>query len=180
MGKLVGNRYAISLFDAGLELDKIEEFYKEINFIGHVLNREKRLLEVLVHPRISKSEKKEIIDNIFKDKISQEIKNFFYIIIDKRREDNLLSIVDEFNLKYDEYKNIVNVEATTAIKMEDKSREKLISSLEKKMNKTIILTNKIDPSIIGGVKLRLNDKFIDNTLKTQLGNMETHIKQASL
>lgn len=180
MAKLVGNRYAVSLFQAGQELQKIEQFHSELNFIGNILNQEPKLFEVLKHPRIDKDEKKEVINEIFKENISQEMKNFLYIIIDKRREDSLLDIVVEFNNKYNEYKNIVNVEATTAVEMKEDAKEKLIKTLEKKMNKNVVLTNKIDKSIIGGVILKLNNKFIDNTLKTQLENMNTQIKGASL
>lgn len=180
MAKLIGNRYAVSLFQAGQELDKIEEFHRELNFIGDVLNRESKLFQVLKHPRISKVEKKKIVDDVFKAHISQEMKNFLYIIIDKIRESSLMEIVDEFNIKYNEYKNIVNVEAITAVEMKEGAREKLAKVLETKMNKTIILTNKIDKSIIGGVKLKLDNKFIDSTLKSQLETMNTHIKGASL
>lgn len=180
MAKLVGNRYAVSLFQAGIELEKIEEFHKELNFMGDILNKESKLFQILKHPRINKVEKKEIIDKVFRKDISQEIKNFFYIIIDKRRENSILEIVDEFNIQYNEYKNIVNVEAITAVEMDDRAKENLIKNLQKKMNKTIILTNKVDKSIIGGVILKLNNQFMDNTLKTQLETMNAHIKGVSL
>lgn len=180
MAKLVGNRYAVSLFQAGIELEKVEEFHREINGIDDILKKEPKLFEILKHPRINKMEKKEIIEEIFKEGISREMKNFLYIIIDKRREESLLDIVEEFNINYNEYKNIVNVEAITFVEMEEEAKDKLIQALEKKMNKTIILTNKIDKSIIGGVKLKLNNKFIDNTLKSQLEAMNIHIKGASL
>lgn len=180
MAKLVANRYAISLFQAGIELKKIEQFHRELNFMGKILEKELKLFNILKHPRISKDEKKNIINEIFEENVSKEIKNFFYIIIDKRREGSLIDIVDEFNNEYNEFKNIVNVEAITAVKMEESAKGKLVKTLEEKMNKNIILTNKIDKSIIGGVILKLDHKFIDNTLKNQLENMNTQIKGASL
>ena len=180
MAKLVGNRYAISLFQTGVELKKVEQFHSELNFIGKILEEEPKFFEVLKHPRISKDEKKNIINDIFKENFSKEMKNFFYIIIDKRREGSLIDIVDEFNSEYNEFKNIVNVEAITAVEMEDAAKEKLVKTLEKKMNKNINLTNKIDKSILGGVMLKLDNKFIDSTLKNQLENMNTQIKGASL
>lgn len=180
MAELVSKRYAISIFEAGLELEKIDLFFDELKFLEQVFKLEEKLFEIINNPRITKSEKKSLVTEIFKDKLSQEMLNFIYIIIDKGREKYIFDIIAEYGLIYSEHKNILNVEATTAIAMDEKLQEKLRLTLEKKLNKQIIISNKVDTSIIGGVLLKMNDKVIDSTLSNQLKNMEVAINNIAL
>lgn len=168
MAELVSKRYALALFEAGKELGKIDAFKDELTLLKNVFHSEDRLLDILGHPRINKTEKKELIDKIWGDKVSQEIMNFLYILIDKRRESNILDIEEEYEELYNKEKNIVKVVAKTAIPMEDKAKEKLKDVLGEKLGKTIELSNIIDESIMGGVLLKIEDKLIDGSLKGQL------------
>lgn len=180
MAELISKRYATSLLEAGLELDKTEKFYDELKSISQVLESEEKLQEILRHPKITKDEKKSLISSVFEGRLSQEILNFLYIIIDKRRERHLLEIIEEYRILFNEYKGIIDVVAITAVPMEKKSREKLKLVLENKLNKKIQLSNEIDNSIIGGVLLKMGDRIIDSTLTSQLKDMEAIIKNISI
>ena len=180
MGKLIGSRYASSLFDAGLELGKVDKFYEELELINTHFNQEDKLFQIFIHPRISKDEKKSMVKEIFGNNVSNELLNFLYIIIDKTRERNLFAISEEYKRIYDEHKGIVDVEAVTAIPMGKNAINKLQGVLENKLNKKIRISNKIDKSIIGGVLLKMKDKVIDNTLVSQLKSMEDLINKISL
>lgn len=176
MAELVVIPYAKALFDAALELNKMEEINHDIHFIEEVFKSEAQLIQVLSHPHIKKGEKKSLIQNIFKDNISEYALNFLYILIDKRREKNLSHIIKEFEDLYDHHIGILRVVAVTAIEMEDKSKEKLTETLKRKFNKEIVLTNEVDKSILGGVLLRIDNKLIDTTIISQLRSMESYIQ----
>ena len=109
-----------------------------------------------------------MVDKIFQGSLSQEVFNFMYILIDKRRESNILEIKKEYDKLYNEQKNIIKVVARTAVPMEDEAKIKLSKVLGEKLEKTIELSNQVDPSIMGGVVLRIEDKLIDGSLKGQL------------
>lgn len=176
MAELVSKRYAKALFDAGIELDKIKEINRDIEFIEMAFKSENQLIQILSHPKISKDEKKSLLENIFEERILVESLNFLYILMDKRRERELFLIIEEFKKLYNEYAGILNVVAVTAVSMEEVSRIKLANVLKFKLNKEINLINKVDKSIIGGVILKLENKIIDNTILSQLKSMETYIK----
>lgn len=180
MAKLIANRYASSLFEAGLELDKIEDFYGELESIGEVFYKEESLFQILTHPRISKGEKKSLIKDIFEKNVSKEIINFLFTIVDKRREVYLFEIIEEYKSIFNEYREIADVVAITAVPMEEDAKEKLSKALKSKLNKEVKLSNEVDKSIIGGVLLKIDEKIIDSTLKSQLKSMETVLKSASL
>nr|WP_300006060.1 F0F1 ATP synthase subunit delta [Tissierella sp.] len=180
MAELVGKRYASSLFDVAVDLKKIDDFHSQLEFIKNIFNSESKLITILEHPRISRGEKKTLVEDIFKKNISQEILNFLFIIIDKRREDSLMDIIKEYNNFFKEYKGILDVEAVTAVPMEEEKQQRLKLVLKGKFHKEINLSNRVDPSIIGGVLLKLDEKLIDSTLKHELKEMESMINGISL
>lgn len=179
MAKLVANRYASALFEAGIDLEKTKEFNQQLDFLKEVFESEEKLLQILHHPKITDAEKVSLIDNLFKDRISQELINFLYILIDKRREGNILEIIEEYKVLFNKHENIISVTAITAVPMEEKAKTKLSQVLEDKFKKTVDLTNKIDETIIGGVLLKVEDKLVDGTLKGQLEAMGRAIMGAT-
>lgn len=180
MAELVGKRYATSLFDVAVELNGVDDFQSQLKFIKDTLIDQEGILKILEHPRISRKEKKVVVDKIFGQYISKEILNFLFIIIDKRREESIVDIVKEFNTLFKDYKNILDIEAITAVEMNEKSKNRLKLVLKDKFHKEINLSNTIDPSIIGGVLLRMDEQIIDSTLKSQLKEMETMIQSVSI
>jgi len=168
MAKLVGKRYALALFEAGVDLNQIAIFDQELDYLKSIFVEEPKLLQIFNHPKISKAEKHSLIDELFKDRISKEMVNFLYVLIDKRREGHILEIIDSYKELFNEHENIVRVVAVTAVPMEEKSKAKLITMLTNKLDKKIELTNTVDNKIIGGVLLKVENKLIDGTVKGQL------------
>lgn len=179
MAKLVSNRYASALFQAGIDLDKIKDFNRELNFLEKVFKGEEKLLQILHHPKIGKAEKRDLVDKLFKEKLSEEMVNFLYILIDKRRQGYILEIVEEYRALFNQHENIIKVTAVTAVPMENKAKDKLTKVLKNKLKKTIELTNEIDKSLIGGVLLKVENKLIDGTVRGQLESIGRTIQGAT-
>lgn len=179
MAKLVSNRYALALFEAGLDLNKAQIFNEELEILKEIFSSQIEFVKILNHPKISKKEKHLLIDELFKGKISDEIINFLYILIDKRRETYVLDIIQSYKELFNEKENILRVVAVTATPMQEESKTKLIDVLTKKLGKKIDLSNKIDSSIIGGVLLNIENKQIDGTVKGQLEAIGKSINNAT-
>ncbi len=179
MAKLIANRYGLAMFDAGKDLDKIDVFYEELNYLRDVFSLNPDLLKVLSHPKIKKAEKRRLIEDIFKDGISQEVKNLIYILIDKNREGNLLEIIDVYEDLYYEEEGIVRVVAVTAKAIDEDRRSRLIDVLAEKLDRKIQLENRVDEDVIGGVKLELEGKLIDATIQGKLDSMRKSFTAAT-
>lgn len=181
MGKLVvSDRYANSLFSVGLELNELDKFQKELNMISETLASSDELLQVLVHPRITDEEKKSVVDSLFKQRVSNEIINFLYVVIDKGRESVILEIIDIFNDLYDQYKGHIKVTAVTAIPISEDQKEKLIKKLEDLTKMNVNLTNEIDPSILGGMLIKTKNRVIDGTVASELESIRDTINKVSI
>lgn len=178
MGKLVARRYAVALFETGIDLSKVDEFYKDLQGIKGTIELDSRLIDILSHPKIRDGEKKSMLEELFKSSVEKETMNFLYILVDKRRQGNILEIIDEFNTLYKDHKGIVDVVAITAVSMDPKAKEDLSQSLSKKLKKEVNLVNQVDPSVLGGVFLKIGDKLIDGTVKGHLDSMARTIVSA--
>ena len=178
MAELVARRYAEALFEVALEVNKLDEIKDELNSVSNILESEQKLRTIFEHPKLSKDEKKDIINSLFKGKVSQEVLNFIYIIVDKRREKAIKSINKEYIALYNGEKGILEGTVTTAVPMNKTEIERLQNELKDKFKKNVVLTNKVDKDIIGGVLIRIEDKVIDSSIKGQLEEIKKLLNNA--
>lgn len=176
MAKLVGRRYAEALRDVALELNKLTEFKEEIVAVCDIFTNEPKLKTIFEHPKVSKDEKKDIMSSLFKDRISKEMLNLIYIIIDKGRMRDIDDIKNEYIVLSNKELNIVEAKAFTAVVMTEEERLELQEKLSKKLSKNIILENIVDKEVMGGVLVKIQDKVIDGSLKGQLEKLERELK----
>lgn len=174
---VVSKRYANALFDVAFEDKTYEKVEKQLTFILDCLKSQPQLYQLLKSPLIPVQDKKEIIANIFKEKIGKEVYNFLRIIIDKRRESYIEDIVNEYKALVDAVKNRVSAVAITAVPINKQDLNKLQASLSESTGKNVQLQNQINPKVIGGVFIKMGDKVIDGTIKSRLAEMNEQMSQ---
>ncbi|MGF7057708.1 F0F1 ATP synthase subunit delta [Brassicibacter mesophilus] len=168
MAKLIGKRYAEALFEAATELDKLDQFKQEIKAVSDVFENEPQLKTIFEHPKLSKNEKKDIIKSIFGGKVSQEILNLCYIVVDKSREKHMKDISEQYIKLSNKKMGIVEAQAVTAVPMDEEEKLKLQSKLSEKLGKKVLLSNIVDEKLMGGVLVKIEDKVIDSSIKGRL------------
>ena len=102
------------------------------------------------------------------------------LLAEKRLVFGFDKVLDAFSKEYDESRGIIRVEAVTAVLMTEKQRAALTAMLAAKLSGRIILTNTVDPSTLGGVKLRYLGKQLDGTVKTRLDGFAETLKTTVL
>jgi len=177
MAELVSKRYASALFEVAFEIDQYELVKDELSFILNCLKDEPSLRQLLESPLISSNEKKEILSSIFKENISTETFNFLCVVVDKGRESYIESIIEEYKILADSAKNKIDAVAITAVPMDKQDLLKLQVNLSMSSGKNIQLQNQVDPTVIGGVLVKIGDKVIDGTVKSRLANMQEQLSQ---
>lgn len=177
MINIIASRYAEALFQVGEENNSTTKLYEELNAVLDILKSDKNFYNVLKSPLISKGEKKDIIENIFNNRVQNDLKNFFKLLIDKERISSLELIHKSFKSLLNEKNNIVEGKAITAIPMSKEEIKKLEENLSSKYNTNIILENVVDKTILGGVLVKLGNKEIDGTIKTRLDNLKQELSQ---
>lgn len=177
MINIISSRYAQALFQVGEESNNTENLYQELKEVVDVVVSNEELYSVMKSPLVGKEEKKKLVESIFEDEVNTQIVNFLKIIIDKERFIALREIEKEFNILLKEKNNILEGIAISAISMETSELNNLEQKLSQKYNKTIMLTNVVDETILGGVLVRLGNEEIDGTVKTRLNKMKDTLSQ---
>ena len=117
MAKLVSKTYGQALFELALEENALEQILEEEAFVKEVFAENEDLVTLLNHPKISKDEKIQVVENIFKGKISDTMVGFLVTVVTKERYDELNHIFQYLEERVKEYKNIGVVSVTTAVEL---------------------------------------------------------------
>lgn len=167
--------YAKALFALSEEEKITDEVFSQLQTVGKVLSENPDYSKLLDTPAISKEEKLSLISDAFIG-INEYIVNTVKILAEKHLSHLMGSVISEFSSLYDLSRGIERVEAITAVPLTEKQSAALTSKLKEQTGKTIILTNKTDPSILGGVKLRYSGIQLDGSVKTRLKSFEESLR----
>ena len=169
----VASRYAKSLLKIAIEENSLEDLYKDMVLVNDVCANSKELTLLLQSPIIKTDKKTAILNEIFGGKISQIASSFIAIITSKKREAILGDIASSFIDIYKFHKSIKTAQVTSAIPLSKDQRDKIIATLKASNNtESVDLKEIVDPSIIGGMIVRVGDKQIDESIKRKLTNLE--------
>lgn len=172
MAKLVSKIYGDALFEVALEDNTMEELFYEVKELKKVLQENVDLSRIINHPKIARSEKIQMIEKIFRGRYKDSLVGFLVIVIDKGRYEELPSIFKYFMDRVREHKKIGVVWVTSAIDLSKKQQkmleQKILATTE---YETLKIHYKVDKSIIGGLIIRIKDRVVDNSIKSQLKAM---------
>lgn len=161
-------RYADSILELAEEQNKSEAILADMTLISSAMVENNELVVVLKNPLIKAAKKNDILNAVFNGKLSDLTLSLIKLLCDKDRVSVLPSVADQFVKLYKETKKIVSATVTTAVEMDDVFRAKVSELINKSIDGTVELTEKIDADIIGGFVLQIGDKRLNNSVAHQL------------
>ena len=168
--------YASALFDLAIEQDAIEEFFKDAIFVRDSL-QDSECLRMLTHPHISAAEKRDIFRTAFEGRIQRDLLGFLYLTADKNREAYLLPALAELIEMIKRHNRIVTAKVLSATPFDEGQARELKAVLSEKLDKTVELSPKTDPSVIGGPYIFVDGYYIDWTVKKRFRDLTAHMKE---
>ncbi|HOI32406.1 MAG: ATP synthase F1 subunit delta [Bacteroidales bacterium] len=168
---LLARRYAKALFDLAVEDGKLEAVKDDMKLVADVMTENRPLRRMMASPVIPPVRKNAVIKKVFEGKIDKRSQAFLDILIRKGREEQIHDIAQQFYESYLEYKNIAIVEVTTASAIDGTLSSKMLKVMEARTQKTLQLQQKIDPEIIGGFKLRMQDYQYDASISKVISRL---------
>ena len=172
----IASRYAKSLIELAQDQGRLERVVGDINLFNDAIQH--RDLYLLIKSPIVKADKKlKIFHELFGERVDHLTLSFFDIIIRKGIETFLPDIARHFIKNYRELKNITLAQVTTATPLEEYQIEKIKSELKKIGVATgeVQLEEVVNPNIIGGFLLEVDDQLYDASVKTKLTNLKKEI-----
>ncbi len=168
----VARRYAMALFELAIEMKVEEQVFADAELIIDVCEQSKDFVFMLRSPIIKDAKKLAIIKDIFEKKLNVLTFKFLIVITRNKRESIIREIAEQLVVLYQEYKNIIPVKLTTAIKMDASTRVKILNLLSEKSDATVKLTESVDEDMIGGFVLEFDDKQFDASVLRQIKNLK--------
>ena len=165
----IGRRYSKAIFDIAEEKNQVKEIYEMLNSAMVLYRTDKEFKNFIRNPLISNEEKKLVLNEIF-GKDNRDNLNILLYILDKGRINCIKYIVAEYLKIYYRKNRILDVRATFTKELTEEQKKKLIDKLSQKTGKEINLEIKIDKNILGGGVIRIGDKIIDGSIRSELDN----------
>ena len=169
----VASRYANSLLKIAIDENSLEELYSDMEAVRKVCDENRELVLLLKSPIIKRDKKQAILNDVFGANLSKMSNLFISLIIKKKRAGLLGDIASAFNSAYKNYKQIRTAQITSAIALTQSQKDGIVAVLnDASKGDSLELVEVVDPSIIGGLIVRVGDKQIDESIKRKLKNLE--------
>ena len=181
MAKLISKTYGEALFELAAEEQKLDELFEEAKAVREILKEHTDFGKLMTHPRISKEEKALVAEEVFKGRISSEMVGFLRIIIEKGRFAELDETLTYFIDRVKEEKRIGVAFVTTAEELDENTCAKVEKRLlDTTKYETMEMYYIVDPSIIGGMVIRIGDRVIDSSITTKLNELKKQLMKIQL
>ncbi|MCR4695452.1 MAG: ATP synthase F1 subunit delta [Pseudobutyrivibrio sp.] len=181
MAKLVSNVYGDALFELAVETDRASELLQEAQGVIEVINSNEGFSQMMNHPKINKEEKLQIIDSVFKGKVSDELVGLLRMLEEKDHAKDMVEVLEYFVDRVFEFQKIGKATVTTPMELSDSQKKEVEKRLLETTSYVSFKMNyEVDPDLIGGMVIRIKDRVIDSSVKTQLNKLTQELSNIQL
>ena len=163
----LAKRYGGSLYELAAEESLTESILQELTLAESSCKQETQYLRLLQTPSIPKKERCGLLDKAFEG-MHPYVVNFLKILCEEDLLGELSGCLEAYRERYNADHGIMEATVTSAVPLSAEEREKLLNKLQAKTGKLIRLTEKTDPSVLGGLRLDLAGERLDGTVQRRL------------
>jgi len=173
--------YAKALFDLGVGEGNLAAIGEDLHAVQDALNGLEGDLQAFFNlPQLRRDDKRRIINMAFGGKVGRPVLGLLNIVVEKRREALFDEIVVQFDTMLDRHEDRLQVQVTSARKLDDDVAAALRRAIEQRTNKAVVLQQRVDPEVIGGLKVNVGDRVIDGTMRRALQDMRRTLAATKL
>ena len=175
----IAQTYAEALFSLALEEKKISSLQEEGKALIEIIDNNPDFLMLLNSHFMSREERKDIASQILKD-FDEDIINLIKVIIDNNRIALIIDVLQAFNSLCNEHKGVKEGLIYSAFPLDKKTINSIKDKISQIEKMEVELISRLDPSLIGGVKVVINSHVYDGSIKNQLEKMQVDLLERSL
>ena len=174
----LARRYAQALFNIALEtsLDPIDSDLRELT---KLVEEHEEVKNALLHPHISLSDKKSIMDKLLGEDFGATTRHFLYLLIDRKRESFLPFIQREFTRLADEARHVVEAKVASAIALTAPQLDDLKQAIGRMTGKDVRIISEVRAELIGGILIQVGDRVMDGTIAHALKKMRADLRRTT-
>ena len=175
----IAQNYANALLSIAIDDNKVIDYQKEVKELAKIIKDNPDFLMLIDSRFLSINERKEKVKDILKG-FSNDVVSFVQIIVEHNRVNYLEDILQAFNTLCNENQDIVEGLLYSAFPLDEKTLEKIKKKISQIENHEVDLITRIDPSLIGGVKVVINSHVYDGSIKNQIEKMQIDLSRKEL
>jgi|DewCreStandDraft_4_1066084.scaffolds.fasta_scaffold68681_2 F-type H+-transporting ATPase subunit delta len=173
----VAKRYANALFNAAQRSQRTDAVQADLDGLMAAWNASADFRRLMLSPRIGVERKKSLVSQLFAETTEPLTQRFLRLLIEKRREDVLPAVQEEFQRRADDARGLLRATAMVATPISPAEEEALRTSLAERTGRTVQLAVTVEPAIIGGVVVRMQDTVLDGSIRGALERIREHMLQ---
>lgn len=174
----VAERYAESLFALASEEDAISSYLDDMKLVDEVLESDPKIVQFFSHVLISDEDKCKLLDDSFSSSINKYVLNFLKLLVKKRRIRYIRDIVKSFIGLCNKKLGIEEGLVYTPYALSDEQLKDVEKAMSEKENKAIVLRQIIDESLIGGIKVQINTRVYDDSIKNKVEKLRSKLLES--
>ncbi|MEK4136496.1 F0F1 ATP synthase subunit delta [Kurthia sp. FSL E2-0154] len=168
---IAANRYAKALYELAKEKNVVAETVADLREVRIVFTESKDLFNLLVSPNLTTEKKFELIDSIFSS-VQPIIVDALKVILVNNRIDETVSVIDSFIRIANDESGIEDAIVYSTEALTEDQLERISTTFAKQVGKdSLNITNEIDSSLIGGIKLIIGNRIYDNTIVSKVNGL---------
>jgi F-type H+-transporting ATPase subunit delta len=175
----VGQRYAKALFELALDAGALEPVLGDLNGLKALIAESKDLARLIASPAFTSEEKRKGLEAVAaKAGFAPLTVKFVGLLAENRRASALPAVIGAFQRLYDKHRGVVSARVTTALKLTAAQLTGVQKALAQALGQEPEITTAVDPSILGGIKVKVGSRLFDASLKTKLDTLKFALKRA--
>jgi F-type H+-transporting ATPase subunit delta len=171
----VARRYAKALFGAAVHGQQIDPCSQMLEEISRAVQTDRSFAGCLTHPFIPLAEKTGLVRSIFGSLLTPLMERFLQLLIEAHRFNLIIEIADRFQEELDRHQNVEPVSVKVAYPMPEARRKMLQEKLKNWLQADVRMEVRVAPEIIGGLIVRTRDRECDQSLRTELRQLQAVI-----
>lgn len=171
----IAKAYGKMLYDLAVECENVEQMLDEITILRQAFEENPQFLTLMNTPNLTKEERVSIVDESFGGKIHIYLLNFLKVIAENGTAHEFIDTAKQFRNEYNWENGIETVTVISAVPLGAKQETQLVEKLAQVTGKTIHLEKKVDPSVLGGIRLQMEGLQMDGTVKNKLDAIRSRL-----
>lgn len=171
----VAKRYAQALFELAQQQQILAEVGADLAELKAVIHNSPELLTLLAVPKLSSERKKQLVAEVFAN-VHPVVLNTLYVLIDKKRIADISSLVDAYVVLAASAQGIAEATVFSTRELTDEERTSISTSFAQLVGKQALnITNVIDPSLLGGVRIQIGNHIYDSSIVSKLDRLKREL-----
>ncbi len=170
-------RYATALFELASEQHALEQVEKDLALLGGAIEESPELARMIASPVVSRDGQGKAMSALAdRMGLGQTVQNFLGVLAKQRRLGALAAIIADFRRQLAAHRGEETAHVTSAVALDEAQLAAVRDAVAGYAGRPVQLSAAVDPSLLGGLVVRIGSRMIDASLKTKLNNLELSMR----